>query len=51
MASGSASELSYHILLAKDLGYIPNAAFGQLNVRMAEMHKMLAGLIARVEGE
>lgn len=49
IASGSASELSYHLLLAKDLGYLDAAVFDSLSKETVAVHKMLAGLIAKVK--
>lgn len=45
VASGSASELEYHLLLAKDLGYLSDLA---LSTRTAEVKRMLASLINRL---
>src|SRR5215831_641834 len=37
IACGSASELEYHLLLAKDLGYLPEGEYIQLDKKLAEM--------------
>jgi four helix bundle protein len=48
---GSASELEYHLLLARDLGYLAAEEYEHLNVRIIETKKMLASLIVRVGAE
>ncbi len=45
---GSASELEYHLLLARDLGYLAAGEYEHLNLRVIETKKMLASLIVRV---
>lgn len=45
IANGSAGELKYHILLAKDLGYIPENKYLQLKGEIDTICKMLRGLI------
>lgn len=45
IAMGSASELEYQILLAGDLGYVDKATCDQLESNVAEVKRMLAGLI------
>lgn len=42
IATGSASETEYHLLLARDLGYIPAEAHSQLTAQVQECRKMLA---------
>lgn len=44
IAKGSASEISYQILLARDLGYISNEAYLSLKDRYEVVIKMLANL-------
>lgn len=48
IAMGSASELEYHLLLAKDLGFLEEAAHQQLANRVIEVKRMLTSLIQRV---
>ncbi|MGH2606931.1 MAG: four helix bundle protein [Anaerolineales bacterium] len=51
LALGSASELQYHLLLARDLGLIgghPHQVMGQ---RVVEVKRMLTGLSRRVRAE
>jgi len=50
IATGSASEVEYQLLLARDLGYMGDV-YDQLAERIVEVKRMLAGLIRRVEAE
>ena len=43
IASGSASELDYHLLLARDLGYIDAGTYANLESMISEIKKMLHG--------
>jgi four helix bundle protein len=45
IAMGSASELDYHLLLARDLGFLDKAAHLQLAGQVSEVMRMLAPLI------
>lgn len=47
-AMGSASELEYQILLARDLGYAEIDRCDLMNERIIEVKKMLASLIQKV---
>lgn len=47
VAIGSASELEYLILLARDLGMLPTAKHDSLTTDVQEVKRMLTGLIAR----
>jgi four helix bundle protein len=49
LASGSTSELAYHLILAKDLGYIEQKRFQAFAAQADEVHKMLAALIAKLQ--
>ena len=51
IATGSASELEYHFLLARDLGLVSEDDYVQLNTGVVEVKKMLASLICKVEAE
>ncbi len=51
ISMGSASEVEYHILLAKDLGYVSNNRFCQLTNDIEEIKKMLTGFIQKLTGE
>jgi len=48
LSLGSACELEYHLLLARDLGFLAEAAYRPLNARVVEIKRMLAGLIRRL---
>ncbi|MBM3979946.1 MAG: four helix bundle protein [Planctomycetes bacterium] len=48
IANGSAKELDYQTLLAHDLGYLDEAAYAELSGPLAEVKRMLAGLIQSV---
>jgi four helix bundle protein len=48
IALGSASELEYQLLLARDLGYLDKAAHEALNSDATEIKRMLASLISRL---
>jgi four helix bundle protein len=45
---GSACELEYHLLLARDLGFLPNCTYEGLAPQVIEIKRMLAGLIRRL---
>jgi four helix bundle protein len=49
IAAGSASELEYHFLLAKDLGFLPAEEHNRLDQSTIEVKRMLSGLIKKVE--
>jgi four helix bundle protein len=51
IATGSASELEYHFLLAKDLGFVSEGEYKSLEQAVIEVKRMLAGLIKKVEAE
>ena len=44
IARGSSGELKYHILLAKDLGYLSRSDYEVLKSELDEISKMLIGL-------
>jgi four helix bundle protein len=48
IAIGSASEVDYYLLLARDLRYLHAAAYEELNNEIQELRRMLNALIARV---
>jgi len=45
IAMGSASELEYHLLLARDLIFLDEASHDRLAAMLIEVKRMLAGLI------
>jgi four helix bundle protein len=51
IASGSASELEYHLLLARDLGYVGPESYQGLNAQVEEVRKMLSTLARKVDSE
>lgn len=48
IAMGSASEVEYHLLLAKDLTLLESAEYEGLSLRTIELKRMLAGLIQKL---
>jgi four helix bundle protein len=48
-ARGSASELEYHLLLARDLGFLTAAEFKDLEEKTMEIQRMLASLVQRLQ--
>jgi four helix bundle protein len=51
MAAGSASELEYHALLARDLQILENADYERLSSAAEEIKRMLASLLRRLRAE
>ena len=51
IAAGSASELEYHFLLAKDLSFLSDDEYKKLDQSTIEVKRMLAGLIKKVEAD
>ena len=47
-ALGSASELEYHLILARDLGYLTQLEHRPLEDQVVEVKKMLSSFIARL---
>jgi four helix bundle protein len=45
IARDSAGELKYHLLLAKDLGYLSEQHYETFKVEIDEISKMLSGLV------
>jgi four helix bundle protein len=45
---GSACELEYHLLLARDLGFFSEQTYRPLNSQVVEVKRMLVGLIRRL---
>ena len=48
LAVASANEVQYHLILARDLGMLPSAAYARLEARADEVKKMLVGLLRRI---
>jgi len=51
IAMGSASELEYHLLLARDLEYLAKSEFDDLQTDLTLVRKMLASLLKAVTGK
>ena len=49
MAAGSASEVEYHLLLARDLEFLEVADYERLSDEAVEVKRMLASLHAKAE--
>ncbi len=49
IARGSASELEYHLLLAKDLGFLKEDDYQQLTKETNEVKKMLTNFIKKLK--
>ncbi|HEY5492859.1 MAG TPA: four helix bundle protein, partial [Gemmatimonadaceae bacterium] len=49
IALGSASETTYHLLVARDLGLIDLRTHQELTSRITEVRRMLAGLLSRLD--
>jgi four helix bundle protein len=49
IAMGSGAELSYHLLLAKDLEFLSANQFGDLNSRLERVMKMLSALSRKLK--
>ena len=50
-AMGSASELDYHLLLARDLGYLSETDYKRPQKAVLEVKSMLASLIRKVASD
>lgn len=50
IASGSASELEYHLLLSRDLGYLDAESYNLLCGQVVETKKMLTGFLQYLWG-
>lgn len=48
IAMGSASELSYHLLVAHELGFMEPDVHDDLVVRTTEVRRMMAGLLKKL---
>jgi four helix bundle protein len=51
IATGSASELDYHLLLARDLGFLGDADYQNLAGNISQLRRMLTTLLQKVEQE
>jgi four helix bundle protein len=48
IAMGSASELEYHLLLARDLHFLNDESYGELSQGVTDVKRMLASLSRKV---
>lgn|ERR1035438_7310821 len=51
IASGSASELDYHLLLARDLGFLGDDEYKNLLQDLMQMRRMLTALLQKVNAD
>jgi four helix bundle protein len=51
MAMGSASELEYHLLLARDLNLIPPQDYEELHQQTTELKRMLTAFMQKLNAE
>lgn len=51
IAMGSASEVEYHLLLAKDLQMLDDLKYSELNDMTCEVKRMLAAFIGKLKGK
>jgi four helix bundle protein len=51
VALGSASELDYHLLLCRDLGFMKEEDFARTSNDLTEVRKMLVALLSSVEAQ
>jgi four helix bundle protein len=48
IASGSSSELDYHLLLAKDLMYLSEEDYRRMDQKLVEARRMLTALLQKI---
>jgi four helix bundle protein len=48
IAMGSGAELSYHLLLAKDLGFVKSEEYTELNSDLDRVMRMLSALSGKI---
>ena len=51
IALGSASELEYHLLLARDLGFLEHSQHAHLSQDTCEVKRMLSGFIHKLSAD
>ena len=51
IAMGSASEVEYQLILARDLGYVSEEAYQPLALATVEVKRMLAGFINKLKSD
>ena len=48
---GSASELEYHLLLSRDLGFLPEADYQRLSSEVGEVKRMLRSFVDKLNAK
>jgi four helix bundle protein len=51
IASGSANEVEFHLLLARDLQFLSGDDFNDLEAAVLEIQRMLASLVQRLSAD
>jgi four helix bundle protein len=51
IASGSASELDYQLLLARDLGFLSDPEYQHVTKELLELRRMLTSLLTKIDNE
>lgn len=51
IAMGSGAELSYHLLLARDLSFLKSVDFTSLNSELSEIMRMLSALSRKLRND
>jgi len=51
ISSGSASELDYHLLLARELHFLSDADYRQMTSSLSHLRRMLTSLLQKVDHE
>jgi len=51
IASGSASELAYHFMLARDLLFLANAEYLRMEADLSALRRMLTSLLQKVDAD
>jgi four helix bundle protein len=51
IAMGSACETEYHLILARDLSFLPEAHYRRLSADVIEVKRMLASLIQKLKAD
>ena len=51
IAAGSATELEYHLLLARDLHFLTDTDYRELNDELSTLRRMLTSLLQKIETE
>lgn len=49
IARGSSAEVEYHLLLSRDLKFMPESGFQNLQRKLAEVQRMLTSLVSSIE--